>query len=96
MKASKVSKLLYVEWIDAYSTCDNSWHSDEQVDAWLNDIGIHKDVGYVVRQNKRYIVLALYSVDASDEIGGYHRELAIPKKCIVYQEELHVLGGTET
>lgn len=49
-------KLVYLEWQDAMSK--NSWIHDSEIDNWAKDGDWVKQVGWVVRENKKYMIIA--------------------------------------
>lgn len=50
-------KLVYIEWEDA--TSRSGWHLNEEVDDWIKGRGwFVNHVGWVIRETKKYIVLA--------------------------------------
>lgn len=57
MKNKKV-KLTYIEWEDAL-TWNDGWHDKEGILEWgRSDDWIIKQAGYVIEENKKYILLA--------------------------------------
>lgn len=77
--------IILVQWIDAASMSDVGWKTEEDVDEFLLETPwLITDVGFLKADTEDYICL----------IGGYgpvledynltcHRELKIPKGCIV-------------
>jgi hypothetical protein len=54
----KKNKLLYVEWQDAI-TMKEGWYAKEDVIDWgKSEDWLIKQVGYLIKENKKYILLA--------------------------------------
>lgn len=51
-------KLQYIEWCDAI-TMNNGWYLKEDVRDWgMSEDWLIKQAGYIVEENKKYILLA--------------------------------------
>lgn len=65
-------KILYIEWLDAFST--DEWCPRAE----LEEEELCYSVGWFVCENKRYITIATSSGD-----GDYCGYISIPKGCII-------------
>lgn len=62
-------KLVYIEWEDSINSTE--WKEEEKLDEWEKiDHNIVKQVGWLVRENKRHIVIA----GKINEFLGYEPE----------------------
>lgn len=72
------SKLIYIEWCDAIS--NTGWMSLDEVLKWGNDEAwIVKNVGWLLKETREYLLLAAKYSDGSEEYGLLHK---IPKTWI--------------
>ena len=62
--------LVYIEWEDAIS--NSGWFDQEEFDDWKNNKGfIVHEVGWIIEENKTYIVLASrYHPQDNDKYGS--------------------------
>ena len=81
-KATK-DKILYVEWVDSHAPSDASWHNEEEVEEWMKNEFIIKDVGFLLKETKDAVYLVGGKHDDNDTYQiHYHREISIPKSAI--------------
>jgi hypothetical protein len=78
-KKNNEIKLQYIEWNDAI-TMQNGWYLIESIKEWgrTNDWKI-KQVGYVIEENKNYILLATKYNPQETEEDKYSEITKIPK-----------------
>ena len=92
MKLPKLKKghLYYIKWIDAVSPADNSWHNENDLDPYKKEYDITKDVGFFLFEDKMTVFIAGgCSFEGSAFFNkNYHRELQIPKGCIIKIKDL--------
>lgn len=78
----KSNKLVYIEWEDAYSV-PSGWQTKKEIGGILsNESFIVKQTGFVIKETKRFIVLANqvnYLKLSDSQYSGLHR---IPKGCL--------------
>lgn len=81
----KAGDLVYVVWIDAsVPNDDKTWHDIVDLADWMKTPYEVHDVGFVMQEDKQYLHLCGgYIPDTELFLGAYHRELKIPKGCIV-------------
>ena len=85
----KADKILYIEWIDSHAPRDSGWHVDDEVDEWMDSEWLIMDVGFLKKETKDMIYLVGgKSKDVEDYQGLQHREIAIPKGCIIKKKVL--------
>ena len=71
-------KLVYIEWGDAIS--NTGWMSEKEAIEWADSSDwIVKNVGWILKENKDYILLASKFSEGSEEYGLLHK---IPKTWI--------------
>ena len=70
-------KILYIEWIDAFST--DEWCEKEE----LEEEELCFSVGWLIDENKKYITIAT-SVNGEDGCGY----ISIPKGCIIKKHRI--------
>ena len=76
-------KLIYLEWADAIG-CGNSWITKAELNEWIDDSEwIIKSVGWVLREDDKFIVLA-QQIKPEDNFTGeqYGHLQKIPKTWI--------------
>lgn len=86
----KKDKILYIEWIDSFAPDNTSWHYDDDAKNWSNGKIVIKDVGFFIRETKKMIYISggNFKSGGGHEIAQ-HRELAIPKGCIIKRKILN-------
>ena len=76
----KKMKLLYLEWEDAIA--NSQWNDDREIEDFAKEVAIIKQVGWVYREDEKYIIL----VGRIDVRGGenncYGNLQKIPKTWI--------------
>ena len=72
---------MYLEWIDAASPADDiSWWSEKEIIDWSAKFDSHiKSVGWIIQENKKFIILASEYDQAND---CYAHPLRVPKPWI--------------
>lgn len=85
-----IDKWVYVEWIDASSPPgDATWHSPFDLKGWIERRYIIKDAGYVMEQDRDYIVLVGgYGDQNEHEYACFHREVKIPWSAVKLIKDL--------
>lgn len=73
-------KLIYLEWEDA--TSESSWHSEHEVEQFVDSSNLVKQVGWIYKENKEFLVLAGRMIDWSNNDPGYGQLQKIPKTWI--------------
>lgn len=68
--------LYYLEWIDAES--DSAWGDKDSIDKWLEKDFIVHDLGWIVSDNRKYLVIC-NQISVDGDLGNRTR---IPKKWI--------------
>lgn len=61
-------KLIYIEWLDA-NDLRSGWTSNSSLDDWVNadqDAGYCKQVGWLVRENEKRIVISSLMAPEND------------------------------
>jgi len=72
-------KIVYIEWVDALS--EDNWYSEEDIDEWLkNGEESCRSIGWVVKENKKYIVIA--SLIGKEDTDSVSLLMKIPKPLI--------------
>ena len=56
MPKPKKHKLIYLEWHDAFAAA--GWHTQASVDKFSKNIMIVRQVGWILSENEKYIVMA--------------------------------------
>ena len=69
-----------IEWVDIYVY--SSWFTDEEIDNKLNNPNIIVSVGYFVKKNKEYFVIAMGKETTGDSPAEYGGLKFIPHGCI--------------
>ena len=84
-----MKKIIYLEWADACSAPDK-WMADEDLDNWMKSGGwLVKQVGFLLEENKNFIVLAAMEVNESEFSQGFHGHVhKIPKGWIIKRKIL--------
>ena len=59
---SKKPKLVYLEWEDAGSP-EAGWMDLKEIKVWQGDKAIVKSVGFLLEENKKFIVIAADNMD---------------------------------
>ena len=82
-------KLIYLEWADACSAPDK-WMPDEELEDWAENGGwLVKQVGFIIKETKRFIVVSAMKVDESKYSQGFHGHIhKIPKGWIIKRKYL--------
>ena len=72
--------IVYIEWSDACSAPDK-WMGDDDLPDWIKSGGwLVKHVGFLLEENKDFIVIAAMEVDESEFSKGFHGHVhKIPK-----------------
>lgn len=85
-------KIVYVEWCDAISH-DAGWTDQEEILRWAeNDNWIVKEVGFIIKETKEYILLTSKIGDYADnEQIQYSQCMKIPKTWIIKRQEIQTL-----
>lgn len=78
-------KLVYIEWQDASS--QGGWQTNKEIDKWLaashNDAGFAKQVGWIIRETKRFIIMSSrHAVDNDYQAEQWGELQKIPKTWI--------------
>jgi len=82
----KVKPLIYIEWGDAIS--NTGWVSEDDAVAWADsEDWIVKNIGWVVKETKDYILLAGKYSEGSEEWGLVHK---IPKTWIKTRKTIKI------
>lgn len=85
----KKNTILYIEWIDSHNPGTIGWHTKDDIKEWAQPDMVIKDVGFLLKEDKDMIYLI---GGCSKKIKGfqqlYHREIAIPKGCILKKNVL--------
>ncbi len=80
-------KLIYIEWEDA--TASSGWHTKEEVEKFIIDNNIVKQVGYIYKESKSEIVLASRLIHwSSNQDISYGQLQRIPKTWIRKRKEI--------
>jgi len=83
-----MEKIVLVTWRDS-SSLSNSWESEEAAMEFIDDECIITQVGFVLEENKKYILLCSRVSDFSQsKTKGYGDVFKIPKSCIIKQKVL--------
>lgn len=82
MNANK--KILYIEWEDAVANNSDVWRTSDEVIEWAKSTNfIIKQIGFLIRETKKEIVLAGHCHDGGDEWEPQFGQLQkIPKTWI--------------
>jgi len=78
-------KLIYIQWADATSPADETWQSKDEILDWAkNDSFWIESVGWLLEENKRYLVLASKrsTTKTGEELIQYGLPIKIPKTWI--------------
>lgn len=79
-------KRVEIIWKDI--TSDDGWHSQDELDKFINDdIDTVTQVGYLLEEDENQVVLIDSHFLGKDLFGGIHK---IPKGCIIEMTELRV------
>ncbi len=75
----KLIPIIYIQWMDAHN--NTGWFTDDDVDDWAKGDWYCNDVGYLIRETKRFLVFAQRHepdghANGQEQWGGLHR---IPK-----------------
>ncbi len=77
--------LYYIEWIDAES--EANWGDKDDLDKWLDKDFVVHDIGWIVSENKKYLVICnQVSVD-----GDFGNRTRIPKVWIRTKRKIRVV-----
>lgn len=81
----KIGPLVYVEWVDASS--NSGWFTYDQAEKWIEQPNwLVKQVGWIIRETKRHLILAgRLEVDDCELIGQLQK---IPKTWIIKRKKL--------
>mgnify|MGYP001560157964 CR=1 FL=1 len=74
--------IVYFEWVDAHG--NTGWFSENELEKWAKDDWYCNDVGFLVKEEKGFLVLAqrhepMGHANGEEQWGGLHR---IPKTWI--------------
>ena len=81
-KALKKYKFIRVDWADAQSDCE--WGSIDKIKEWADKDCIIHDVGWLVYEGDRYIVIS----SQFGEDGEFGNRTKIPKQWIVKRSDI--------
>jgi hypothetical protein len=80
----KRRKLIYLEWCDAIS--NTGWMTEKQALRWAEeDQWLVKNVGWIIKETKEYLVLSSKYSEETKEFGLLHK---IPKTWVRKRKEL--------
>ena len=84
-------RIVYIEWADAMANYD-AWRSLEEAKAWAStDEWIVKQVGYVLEENDKYLLLSgSMSNDSETHDVQYSMVFKIPKPWIRHIEDIEI------
>ena len=82
LKTIKIGKPIEITWLDHCGWADTRWHNIED-SAALKPVTV-KTVGYVIKETKKYIVVASVISEAEHTNG----EMCIIKGCITKRKKL--------
>lgn len=71
-----------IEWIDAAYIIDMGWKTEQEIDDWLAEKIIYKELGYYIKKDKNYIVLCGGYSKKSDGIQQVCGTKVIPIGCV--------------
>ena len=83
-----MKKAVYIEWADALTWQESSWMYSDDLEEWAskNDF-IVKEVDFIVKETKKYIVIAGRIGDNGNSMGGI---IKIPKPWIIKRKVLKI------
>jgi len=76
----KEGEIYEIEWVDIYAY--SSWFTNEEIDNKLNNPNVVTSVGYFVKKNKEYFVIAMGKETTGDADAEYGGLKFIPVGCI--------------
>jgi hypothetical protein len=77
-----------VRWLDACSPGDPKWHEEDEFAEWCKEDLPIRDLGYILKIDKKHLTLVGGYSDNKDFTTLYHRELKIPLGCVVSVKKL--------
>lgn len=84
----KKMKLIYLEWEDAIA--NSQWNDKEEVEDFSEEIALIKQVGWVYKENKKYIVLVGRMDERNGECNEFGNLQKIPKTWIRVRKEIKI------
>jgi hypothetical protein len=79
-------KLIYIEWEDA--TAQSTWHTKEEVEEFIKSSNLVRQVGWVYKEDKEFLVLVSRQIDWVTSDTEYGHLQKIPKTWIRKRKDL--------
>lgn len=84
-------KAVYIEWCDAISYQKKSWVDIEEAKEWAkNDNWIVKQLGFIIQETDKYILLASELTEVKGESPDLGGVIKIPTTWIIKRQNLKI------
>ena len=90
----KTFEAVEVIWVDATTNSSQAWLHKEDVDEWLDGVGVIKNIGYILDSNDDYLTICGgFNIDFTGAIEVVTNPFSIPLGCIKKVSKLKLSGA---